>query len=274
MTRRYPPSTKPCHSCGQELQLGALSCPVCMTWCDVQIDTSMVQVTQDETVPFTELQDPDSWDTTMPAVVEEESGPTIHDSLALADDRELEFVKNLLRNGRNCKAAAIAAGYGYGTAHTHSQGWIRATREESKKPHLWDIYEYEKHRQLDRLDITENSVIMEIARLAMFDPGKLFYPDGSVKPIDQLDEDTRRCIGGIDIGSRFAEDGMMERILKVKMSEKRAALDLLTKVLGMQQLNVNVKHGFGAMMEEIMNEEEPLVQDAEYEEVDDGSSSH
>lgn len=237
-----------CNNCGQDMEPDLFSCPSCFTWVNV------------EPLPADAIQNEI-------ATIEEDD--TISDAIAKASDQEIMFVKQLLSNGGNCRAAAIAAGYGHGTAVGHSHRWVRVTREESSKPHLWDIFQYEKHRCLDRLDINENSILLEIARLAFFDPIKMFDRNGNILPLEQMDEDTRRAIGGLDVGSRLDEEGLMERVLKIKISEKRASLDLLTKVLGMQQLNVNVKHGFGAMMEEIMQEDQPLVEEADFEEIDD-----
>jgi phage terminase small subunit len=50
-----------------------------------------------------------------------------------------------------------------------------------------------------RLDISVDRVLQELARIAFFDPRKLFNHDGSLKDITELDADTAAAIASVEI---------------------------------------------------------------------------
>jgi phage terminase small subunit len=52
-----------------------------------------------------------------------------------------------------------------------------------------------------RLDLSADRVLQEIAKIAFFDPRKLFNQDGSLKNINELDADTAAAIAGFEIAS-------------------------------------------------------------------------
>lgn len=81
----------------------------------------------------------------------------------------------------------------------------------------------------DALQITQERVLEEVARMAYFDPGKCFNSDGTLKALKDLDEDTRRAISGFDV----VELGGGKKgfgVMKVRV-EKSVALDKLMRYL-------------------------------------------
>lgn len=89
----------------------------------------------------------------------------------------------------------------------------------------------------DRLAISHERVLKEIARLALFDPRRLFNDDGSPKPINELDDDTAAALAGLDVHEEYEGHGD-DRVFvgytkKYKIADKNAALEKLAKHLGL-----------------------------------------
>jgi len=168
-----------------------------------------------------------------------------------ANEKELTHLEEYIRNGGNAYQAALVAGYADSTARTDAPLWIRATREDSQKPYLWDLYQQHRTKRLSHLDVTEDRILDEYARLAFWDIAGLFDAKGRPKRIQDIDEDTRRAItGGVDVN----EAGFIQRLAKIKMAEKKGALDSLARIKGMNQDKVHIEHSFSALLKEITDE--------------------
>lgn len=74
-----------------------------------------------------------------------------------------------------------------------------------------------------RLEISADRVLLEVVRLALFDPRKLLDDNGKMKEIQDLDSDTAACIAQLEF---HALTGKLKRI---KVWDKNAALDKLGK---------------------------------------------
>lgn len=106
----------------------------------------------------------------------------------------------------------------------------------------------EQHRE--RHGVTVDRVYKEYAKLAFLDIRKAFDEHGNLIPIHQLDDDTAAAISGLEVDKKVSkmtdENGepMVESYLhKIKLSDKKGALDSLAKSLGMfsdGNVNVNV----------------------------------
>ena len=82
----------------------------------------------------------------------------------------------------NATQAAIRAGYSPKTAN--EQG----ARLLANVSIAQTIQKAMQDRE-QRTEITQDRVLQEYARLAFYDPRKLFQPDGTPKPIEALDDD-------------------------------------------------------------------------------------
>jgi phage terminase small subunit len=118
----------------------------------------------------------------------------------------------------NATQAAIRAGYSAKTAGSYGN-------ENLKKPEIQNAIQEALSKQQERTEITADMVLQELFRLASFDPRKLFHPDGTVKNIHELDDDTAACIGGVE--TQTDTDGTVTR--KVKVWDKNSALEKLGK---------------------------------------------
>jgi hypothetical protein len=88
-------------------------------------------------------------------------------------------------------------------------------------------------RQMKAADISAERTLTEIARVAYFDPRKMFDETGNLIPVTEMDNDTAAAIAGMDIEKRTegrGENAETYYILKVKIAPKVAALELLTKL--------------------------------------------
>lgn len=88
--------------------------------------------------------------------------------------------------------------------------------------------------------ITVERTLREVARLAYLDPRKLFNPDGTPKPIHELDDDTAAAIGGLEVVETVTEDGgKTARVSRYKLTNKEASLEKLMRHLGQYERDNN-----------------------------------
>ena len=101
-----------------------------------------------------------------------------------------------------------------------------------------------------RTEITQDKVLREFAKLAFFDPRKLFDADGKPLPIHQLDDDTAAVVAGLDVASVGNSDMGIGEVLKIKLADKKGALDSVARHLGMFNDKLSVTHSFSEMTDE------------------------
>ncbi len=109
-----------------------------------------------------------------------------------------------------------------------------------------------RHLHLKRHQVTVDRVVAELSRLAFLDIRKAFDENGNLKPITEMDDDTAAAIAGLEVEvRRIAEeaDEQLEgqphggalkrqhattaRLHKIKLIDKKGALDSLARHLGM-----------------------------------------
>jgi phage terminase small subunit len=131
----------------------------------------------------------------------------------------------------NATQAAIRAGYSKNGASVTGTRLLADARIQAKISELRGKVE-------KRTDITIDRVLREYARLAFFDPRRLFDAEGNPIPISELDDDTAAAIAGLEVErvrSRGDDDeGKTETsVIKYKITQKTAALQDIAKHLGM-----------------------------------------
>src|SRR5580700_8477166 len=95
--------------------------------------------------------------------------------------KQTRFVAKYLANGLNATKAAISAGYSEKTAASIGE-------ENLRKPEIAAAVKVRTKQIMGRLEVTADLVVQEIAKMAFFDPRKLFNPDGSLKLITEIDD--------------------------------------------------------------------------------------
>lgn len=126
----------------------------------------------------------------------------------------------------NAKKAAIRSGYSERTAK--AIGFENLTKPVIQKY----LSERQKARS-SRTEITQDRVLEEFAKLAFYQPKDFFDDDGGILSINKIPDDVAACISGLDISNRKIGDEDYETIKKIKLSDKKSALDSLAKHLGM-----------------------------------------
>ena len=129
----------------------------------------------------------------------------------------------------NATRAAIVAGY--------SQKTARYTASENlTKPNIQGrLKELYKERE-KRTQITQDRVLEELAYIAFFDIRNLFNENGTLKNITDLDEETARALAAVDVDEHKigkGDDAVLAYFKRIKALDKKAALELLGKHLGM-----------------------------------------
>lgn len=84
--------------------------------------------------------------------------------------------------------------------------------------------------------ITLERTLRELARIAYFDPRKLFDKSGRPLAITELNDDTAAVVAGLDVLEEFEGSGayriLIGHVKKWKIADKKGALDMLMKHLG------------------------------------------
>lgn len=142
----------------------------------------------------------------------------------LTDRRKL-FVDEYLID-LNATQAAIRAGYSKKTAHSQGERLLRNVEVQKA------IQAGQKARS-NRLEITADRVLQEFARIAFFDPRNLFNEDGTPKAIAELDDDTAAVVAGLDVAHIGNADVGIGQVMKIKLADKKGALDSVARHLGM-----------------------------------------
>ena len=163
--------------------------------------------------------------------------------------RQTNFVNEYLVD-LNATQAAIRAGY---SARTAEQQGPRLLGNVG----IASAIAERMNARARRTEITQDRVLQEYARLAFIDPAKLFDGSGRPLPIQQIDEDTRRAIIGVDVATVGNEQMGVGEVLKLRLADKRAALDSLARHLGMfnDKLNLNVTDALAERLARAKNRE-------------------
>ena len=130
----------------------------------------------------------------------------------------------------NATQAAIRTGYSKKTAGLSGH-------HNLKSPEVQQAIRAAMRERQERTEVTQDRVLQEYARLAFFDPRKLFHADGSPKPIEALDDDTAAALTGIDVREEYEGAGE-ERVFvgytkKYRLANKMGALNSLAKHMGL-----------------------------------------
>ena len=130
----------------------------------------------------------------------------------------------------NGTQAAKDAGYSEDTAHAIA--W-----ENLRKP---EIQERINELRLDmgsKFNITRERIAQEYSKLAFFDIRRIHTVDGAIMPVKQFDDDSAAAVAGIEVYEEKITDDSGEemavgQVKKIKLADKRAALDSLCKLMG------------------------------------------
>ena len=146
-----------------------------------------------------------------------------------AEHRRKLFVEAYLTNGGNASQAAVAAGFSQKTAGAAGSRLLK---------HVDVVLTLQQRRKvvIEKMELTTERTLREIARLAYCDPRKFFYDNGAPKPIHELDDDSAAALAGMEVTEEYEGSGQ-DRVFKgftkkYKLADKNAALEKAMKHLG------------------------------------------
>lgn len=155
------------------------------------------------------------------------------------------FVLGYLANGQNATHAAIDAGWSPKSAHDTGYRLL-------KDPAVMQMIKDKMGQKMQKMELSADRTMLEIARLAYLDPRKLFKKDGSLVPIQDLDDDSAAAIAGLDLAEIGSGEDVIGVLKKIKFSDKNAALDKAAKIHKLYSDAVQVTQQQGFTVEQMM----------------------
>ncbi len=141
-------------------------------------------------------------------------------------EKQRAFVQEYLVDLNASQAARRA---GYSARRAGRTGW-----ELLRRPEVADAVAAALGERAERTGITQERVLEHYARLAFFDPRKLYDEHGALKGVHDLDEETATAIAALETLERAAGSGKTAgTVRKVRLADRRAALADLGKHLGL-----------------------------------------
>lgn len=127
----------------------------------------------------------------------------------------------------NATQAAIRASYSAKTAE-----WIGP--QLLGKRHVAEAIAARMDARARRTEITQDRVLNELGRLAFLDIRKAFDAAGNLRPICELDDETAAAIAGLEVSEMTSKENItVGSLKKIRLSDKKGALELIGRHLGM-----------------------------------------
>lgn len=142
------------------------------------------------------------------------------------NDRQERFVIEFLIDG-NASAAARRAGYSTKTAGAIGDKLL-------KHAEIAKAIAKRQTKRLERVEVTAERVIAQLAATAFHDPLSAFDDEGNLKPLAEIPEATRSAML-IEITEGVDQEGNPYQIRKTKFKDRDVSLDKLARNLGLLQ---------------------------------------
>lgn len=149
-----------------------------------------------------------------------------------AEQRKRLFVEAYISNGGNGKRAAIAAGFSPKAAAQQASRLLTDAN-------VSQLVRSRSQKLAEKMELTTERTLREVARLAYFDPRKLLDENGNQKRLQDLDDDTAAAIAGLEIEDKLnpvdagAKGRTTSLVFKYKIGDKNSALDKAMRHLGL-----------------------------------------
>lgn len=151
--------------------------------------------------------------------------------------RQQRFVDEYLID-LNATQAAIRAGYSKNGAEVTASKLLRVAKVSAAIAKA-------QEKRAARTGINQDRVLKELARIAFFDPRKLFRASGEPIDIQDLDEDVAAVLAGLDIVVERTEEGRdgYSAVRKYRLTNKMSAIEAAMRHLGMFKDSLELKGG-------------------------------
>jgi phage terminase small subunit len=146
----------------------------------------------------------------------------------------------------NGTQAAIRAGYSKKTAN-------EIASENLAKPYISAYIKFLQEQRSKRTEVTQDRVLLEIARLAFNDPRRAFDGDGNLLPVKQWPDDVAAAISSIKVTEmKSGDDEVVTQLKEVKFWDKGKQIELAAKHLGMFTDKLQISGGL--TLEELLSD--------------------
>jgi phage terminase small subunit len=112
-----------------------------------------------------------------------------------------------------------------------------------------------RQKLAEKTEITQEMILEGYRKLAFYDVRNFYDESGNLKDIKDLDDETAFALAGLDVTEEKTLNVITGYTKKIKMSDRRAALDSICKVLGYnapEKKDVNI-NGFLDFLKESSN---------------------
>lgn len=174
--------------------------------------------------------------------------------------KQQRFVNAYLELG-DATAAALKAGFSQKSAQV--TGW----RLLNRTPEVMEAVASRQQAAANRADVKLTEVLRELARVGMSDIGQVLDAKGHPLPVQEMPEDARRAISGLEIhetlgDERATDDGLVVRPVKsrrvvVKQWDKVAALKALQAHCDPALRKVQLEGSDGGPLSIVIHKETP-----------------
>lgn len=134
--------------------------------------------------------------------------------------------------GKTSDQAYIDAGYKPGRNNA-----ARLRAKESIQTRIKEL----KNRALNRHDITVDRILEEYVKIGFFDIRKIFDEHGNLKLPSELSDDIAGAISSLEVVTTQKGRGTVEHVAKIRLADKRTALDSLGKQFDMFSEDITIK---------------------------------
>lgn len=153
------------------------------------------------------------------------------------DVKREKFALEYSRHGKG-ERAVVAAGYNVKTWSDKSTSACVTANRLLKDDKVRQRIQWLQENRARKADFTELKLLRELKRIALFDIRKIYTESGDLKPVTEWDSDTAAAVNAVEVEKLFGtnDDGRRAHIgytVKVKTSDKIAAIDKLMKYFGM-----------------------------------------
>lgn len=114
----------------------------------------------------------------------------------------------------------------------------------------------------EKVQMTADRVIGEVARIAFADIRAYFNDDGTPKALSELDDDAAAVLVGLDVSETKIGEVSMILIKKYKLADKNSALDKAMRHLGLYKEDNKQQNEITALMDEINASDRSKLQPA------------
>jgi phage terminase small subunit len=151
----------------------------------------------------------------------------------------------------NGTQAAIRAGYSPATANEQAARLLANVSIRSQANEA-------VAKACEKVELTVERTLREVARLAFFDARKLLNEDGSPKQLSEIDDDTAASIAGVELLEEYEGSGENRKLVgyvkKFKIADKNAALEKAMKHLALyEKHNAQIADPIAKLFAQVVN---------------------